>query len=244
MESNKSLCKIAKKYENILIIGDLNINFDNATYLCDTFSLSNLVNGVTCVKSQNGTSIDEMFRNRPINFHNTSLTETGLSDCHNKMIVFVFRALLKKLPAEVIEYRNYKTFDYNEFLQNLDQELIKGNSYNDERQYDILTSIFRKVLDKHAPLKIKKLRGNQAKFMTKELRKTVMDQLKFKNKYLKWPSRENFLAYKKAKNICNSLNKEAIKDYFKKATADGVISNRKFWKTVKSFSYIKRVQSQ
>ena len=186
MESSKSLCKIATKYENILIIGDLNINFDNATYLCDTFSLSNLVNGVTCVKSQNGTSIDEMFRNRPRNFHNTSLIETALSDCH-KMIVFVFRALFKKLLAKVIEHRN------------LDQELIKSNSYNDERQYDIFTSIFRKVLDKHAPLKIKKLRGNQAKFMTKELRKTVMDQSKFKNKYLKWPSRENFLAYKKAK---------------------------------------------
>ena len=66
MELNKSLCNIARKYENILIIGNLNINYDNLkkadahshlSYLCDTFSLSNLVNGVTCVKSQNNTSI-------------------------------------------------------------------------------------------------------------------------------------------------------------------------------------------
>ena len=28
MELNKSFCNIASKYENILIIGDLNINFD------------------------------------------------------------------------------------------------------------------------------------------------------------------------------------------------------------------------
>ena len=82
---------------------------------------------------------------------------------------------------------------------------------------------------------MKKLRGNQAKFMTKELRKAIMDRSRFKNKYLKWPSRENFLAYKKAKNICNSLNKKAKKDYFKKATADGVMSNRGFWNTVKPF---------
>ena len=39
-------------------------------------------------------------------------------------------------------------------------------------QYDIFISIFRTVLDKHAPLKMKKLRGNQVKFMTKELRKS------------------------------------------------------------------------
>ena len=61
MELNKSLCNITRKYENILIIGDLSINFDNLkrgdthshmSDLCDTFSLSNLVNGVTWVKSQ------------------------------------------------------------------------------------------------------------------------------------------------------------------------------------------------
>ena len=112
MELNKSLCNIARKYENILIIGDLNMNFGNLkkgdtrshmSDLCDSFSLSNLVNGVTCVKSQNGTSIDVMLTNRPRSFHNTSLIETDLSDCH-KMIVSVFGAFFKRLPAKVIEY--------------------------------------------------------------------------------------------------------------------------------------------
>ena len=182
--------------------------------ICDTFSLSNLVNGVTCVKSQSGTSINVMLTNRPRSIHNISLIETDLSD-YRKMIVFVFRAFFKRLPAKVIEHRNYQTFDQNEFLQNLHQGLIKSNSYNDEQQYDILTSIFRRVLDKHAPLKMKKLRGNQGKFMTKKLRKAIMDRSRL-NKYLKWPSREKFLAYKKAKNICNSLNKKATKNYFKK----------------------------
>ena len=119
IELNKSLCNIASKYENILIIGDLNINFDNLKIgdthshmsdLCDTFSLSNLVNGVTCVKPQNSTSIDVMLTNRPRSFHNTSLIETDLSDCH-KMTISAFRAFFKRHPAKAIEYRNYKTFD-------------------------------------------------------------------------------------------------------------------------------------
>ena len=139
-----------------------------------------------------------MLTNRQRSFHNISLIETGLSNCH-KMIVSVFRAFFKRLPAKVIEYRNYKTFDHNQFLRNLDRELIKSNSYNDELQYDIFTSIFRKVLHKHAPLKMKKLRGHQAKFMTKELRKAIIDRSRFKNKYLKW--RENVLAYKNAKTF-------------------------------------------
>ena len=82
---------------------------------------------------------------------------------------------------------------------------------------------------------MKKLRENQAKFMTKELRKAILDRSRFKNKYLKWLSRENFLACKKAKNICNLFDKKSEKDYFKKTTEDGVMSNRKFWNTVKPF---------
>ena len=71
--------------------------------------------------------------------------------------------------------------------------------------------------------------------MTKELRRAIMDRSRLKNKYLKWPSHENVLAYKKAKNICNLLNKKATKDFFKKARSDGVISNTNFWSTVKPF---------
>ena len=70
--------------------------------LCDTtFSFSNLVNGVTCVKSQNSTSIGVILRNRPKSFHNTSLTETGQSDCH-KMIVSVFRAFFNSFMMEAV----------------------------------------------------------------------------------------------------------------------------------------------
>ena len=71
--------------------------------------------------------------------------------------------------------------------------------------------------------------------MAKEGKKAIMDQSRLKNKYLKWPSRENFLAYKKAKSICNSLNKKAKKNYFKKAKVGGVMSNSKFWNIVKPF---------
>ena len=124
--------------------------------------LSCFLNGVTCVKSQNGTSIDMMLANRPRSFHNTSLVETGLSNCH-KMLASVFRAFFTRFPDKFTEYRNHKTFDQNEFLRNLDQELNKSNSYNGEQQYDIFTSIFRRVLHKYAPLKMKNLEETKLK---------------------------------------------------------------------------------
>ena len=62
--------------------------------------------------------------------------------------------------------------------------------------------------------------------MTKELSKSIKNRSRYKNRHLKWPSRENFLAYKKAKNLCNPLNEKAKKTYFEKATENGVMGSK------------------
>ena len=57
-ELNKSLSHITRKYENVLVVGDLNIDLldkmkDSNNYLsdlCDTFSLSNLISEVNLRK--------------------------------------------------------------------------------------------------------------------------------------------------------------------------------------------------
>ena len=69
---------------------------------------------------------------------------------------------------------------------------------------------------------------------TRELSKAIMIKPKGKNIYLN-SSRENFVAYKKAKSKCNSLTTKAKRKFFKEATKSGTISNRTFWKTVKPF---------
>ena len=69
--------------------------------------------------------------------------------------------------------------------------------------------------------------------MTKEITKSILNRLRHKNKYLKWPSRENFLVYKKAINLCSSLNKKAKKIYFEKTTENRIMGSKKIWSTVK-----------
>ena len=49
--------------------------------------------------------------------------------------------------------------------------------------------------------------GIHAPFMSKNFSKAITNRARLRSKYLKWPSRENFLEYKKAKTICNSLHK-------------------------------------
>ena len=63
--------------------------------------------------------------------------------------------------------------------------------------YEKVSEIFVDILNDHASLKEKQIRSNHAPFMNKELSKAIMEKLKTINKYLKWPSRENYLSYKK-----------------------------------------------
>ena len=88
------------------------------------------------------------------------------------------------------------------------------------------TKVFRLVLDKHAPLEVKKVRGNQGLFMTKELSKAIMNKSKIRNKRQKWLPRENFLALKETKKFCNKLTKSVKKAYFRKVTGKSFVNNK------------------
>ena len=146
-------------------MGDLNIDTayktkDTCNYLsdlCDKFSLTNIINGKTCFKTRKVTSIDVLLTNRPGSFHKTGIFETGISD-HHKLILSVFRSYFTRIPLKTIEYRNYKNFNETVFLHDYDQELLKGEMYKSNNgMYSTFTKVFRLVLNKHAPLKVKKV---------------------------------------------------------------------------------------
>ena len=150
-------------------------------------------------KKTTGTSIDILLTKRPRSFLKTGIFETGITD-HHKLILSFFRSYFLRIPPKTIQYRKYKTFNESSFLHELDQELLKGDMYKNNRDmFSTFTETFRRVLDKHAPLKTKRVRENQSPFMTKELRKAVMNKSKTRNKYIKWPSKESFLAEKSKK---------------------------------------------
>ena len=242
-EITNSLDKAINKYDNVFVAGDFNIDFsclnkDRNNYLhdfLDNFSLQNIVNLKTCFKSVGGTILDIMLTNKPRCFQKTSTITTGLSDCH-KMVITFLKAHFKKLPPKKIIYRNYKNFDQNAFLYDLDQNMIKGKFYNKElNAYHEFSEVFRNTANKHAPLKEKTVRGNDAPFMTKNLRKAIMNRSRLKHKYIKYPSRENFIAFKKMKNQCNSLCKKTKKQFFKNSCEKGITTNKEFWNLVKPF---------
>ena len=87
------------------------------------------------------------------------------------------------------------------------------------------------------------MRGNQAPFMTKELSKAIMTRSRIKNKYNKWPSRQNFLALKQIKNKCTNLTKAAKKQYFAKSFEKQPLTNKSLWNSISPFPTNKNVRN-
>ena len=187
----------SSKYDNFIILRDFNAETSNATIseFCATYNLKNLIKEATCFKRlENSTCIDLILTNWPKYFQNSNVFETGLSNFH-KLPFTVWKAYFQKQKPKVIICRSYKKFDNNLFGNDLLKELLSKNvqtkhlvSFKATAQY---------IFDRHAPLKEKHVRCNQAAFVNKNLRKASMTRSRLLNKFRQERTIPSHVAYKK-----------------------------------------------
>ena len=85
--------------------------------------------------------------------------ETGISD-HHALIFSFLKTTFTKKPRNKLQYRNYKKFEVNSFLEDVEQLPEKITYTKWEKD-------FVKTLKKHTPLKTKSIRRNHKSFITK-----------------------------------------------------------------------------
>ena len=226
----RALDKYSGEFENFIILGDFNmtVNERELKNFLDLYSLKSMIKEPTCFKSENPKCIDLVLTNRDRSVHSTTTVETGLSDFH-KMILTVLKTKYQKIGASVINYRSYKNFNESDFKRDLCEAI--GNT--NPTDYESFQDVFNEVLDKHAPTKKKYVRANHAPFMTRALRKAVMLRSRLKNKHNNSRTVENWNNFRKQRNRCVKLFRQAKRDYYNKLDINLVTDNRKFWKTVK-----------
>ena len=195
------------------------------------YNLKNLIKGPTCYKNPDKTScIDLILTNKSRSFYSSHIIETGISDFH-KMTVSVMKIYFKKQKSNIIYYRDYKNFSNDQFRADFLNELTK--SHIPISRLDVFTGTALQILGKHAPMKQKSITANESPFMTKNLKKEMMNRSRLTNKYLRNSSEENKLAYNKQRNICTSLFRKEKKSCFENLDTSHITDNKMFWKTIK-----------
>ena len=236
------LDQLSHSYEKYMLIGDFNAE-DSEPCLGNFLfehNAKNIVKDHTCFKSvENPSCIDLVITNSTSSFQNTTVVSTGLSDFH-KMVVTVLKTSFIKIAPKTQYFRDYKHFDSNDFKNELQRKLIE----NDKNDYISFEKNFLSVLNKHAPLKKKKLRANEVPYMTKTLRKAIMKRTELETKYLKNKSKTNLSSYKKQRNFCSKLYKKERKKYYNNLNIKNITENKEFWRTIKPFLSEKTKSSQ
>ena len=180
----------------------------------------------TCYKNPlNPSCIDLILTNKSRNFKNTTTIDAGFSDFH-KMVLTSFKFQYKPGNPTVISYRSYQNFDKDNFKNELKSTLAQGNFGN----YDAFHDKFIEVIEKHAPLKKKTLRANNAPYMTKILRKAMMKITELATKYNKTRKLDDYNNFRKHRNYVNRLYKRERKAYFNSLDRKDIQDVRKFWK--------------
>ena len=228
-EISKVLDQFSLVYDNVLLTGDFNEETTqvNTKSFLESYDLSNLVKNPTCYKSlTNPSCIDLFLTNKKLSFKHTTTIDMGISDFH-RMIVTSFKFKYAPGTPKIVHYRSFKKFDKNLFQKELRQLTKSDNNFN------FFDDHYLTVLEKHAPMKQKTLRANEAPYMSKALRKAMMRRTELANKYHKSNTEYDYLRFRKHRNYVNRLYKRERKFYFNNLKKNDIEDVRKFWKTVK-----------
>ena len=103
------------------------------------------------------------------------------------MTVSVLKMKFCKLPPNVINYRDFKMFENERFMDSLHLALDSQNT-DYTKNPDLFFNICQNELNRHAPRKKKDIYGNNKPFMTKASFKSIMERTRFRNKFIKNPT--------------------------------------------------------
>ena len=220
--------KCSNVYDNFIFMGDFNVAMSDKAMedFCSLNNLERLIRKPTCYKNhENPTCIDLILTNRPSYFQHSNVFEAGISDFHLLIVTQLKIGFQKKLP-KIITYRDYKKIDNAKFRDDV------INFTFDQFDVSNFKETILNIFDKHAPIKQKYFRANEAPFMVKELHKEIMKRSRLRSNFLRTKSQEDRLKYNKQRNFCKKLLRTTKKLYFNNLDIKKVVDNISFWKTV------------
>ena len=189
-----------------------------------------MIKSPTCFQSSKPTCIDLILTNKKELFKNSKTFEFGISD-HHLLTLTSMRIQFIKGNPKIKFHRNYKSFNFESFNNDLDDLLKAENNMN----YLTFQKNFLQVLNTHAPVKKKVQRFNNNRFIIKQLRKAIMRHSRLKNIYNKTRSPENWNNYKKQRNFCVDLQRKTKRFHFEQINIKDISDNKRFWNTIKPF---------
>ena len=114
-----------------------------------------------------------------------------------------------KQKPKIFQSRKNKDFSNEALMHELESALSRFSQIS----FGAFKSTVDNILQKHAPIKKRYLRENQASFMNSKIHKEVMRRTRLRNKFIGSKTYASRIAYNKQRNYCVSLIRKEKKAY-------------------------------
>ena len=142
------------------------------------------------------------------------------------MVLSVLKLQFSKAKTKEISYRNFRDFKEDNF--NLDLQ----NRFSAEpiEEYAPFEKVFLDVLNRHAPLKKKVVRANHAPYITKTLKKAIMERSYLERVYFKKKAQDSLTKFKKQRITAADFIKKRGKNISKVSIQEESVTIKVFGK--------------
>ena len=224
-------------------MGDLNCNILEPTLsttrklqdVLELYQLTQLINNPTRITQSSQSLLDVVIASMPEKIIFSGVVHLGISD-HS--LIYSIRKINTRIKTDLqgsVEYRNFKNFNVSGFLydlQNIPWEEIRFKRNVDE-MWRLWKTFFVDVLDKHAPVRVKRLRkGGNIPWVSREEKEKLFKRDALKRKAIKTNKEEDWRLYKSSRNVANTALRSAKRDYYANKFTNNKQNPKYAWRTI------------
>ena len=232
---------IDSERKSLILLGDFNIDQfgknNSAKRLLRSFAILNdikqIINEPTRITEHSKTLIDLIFVNIEHRIVQSGVIHTSLSD--HSLVYCVMKGGIPKVPPRKIEYRSFKNYNKEAFVNDLNQvpwSVISGVESVDDKVL-LWDRLFSEVADQHAPLKFKRVKGTKTPWMTPKLTEIKRDRDYHHKKARTSNSTYHWNMYKKLRNLSSREEKNLKSKYYCQLIEDAKDDGSKMWRAIK-----------
>ena len=199
----------------------------------DIYNLSQTIAEPTRITNTSQTLIDLCITNNLDKVKASGVLSLGISD--HSLVYLIRKCTYHKAPVNAfVEKRNFKNFNERAYLNDLNnlnwEEVSLHNDPND--MWTEWLDMFMSVIDKHAPLKKKRIGKRKSPWITSHVVQKIRERDYLKRQFDITRDDEIWLQYKKARNETNNTIRQAKQNYFITNIEAARKDPRKTWRLV------------
>lgn len=229
---------LAENKETI-IIGDINCDFLKPTNnksikeILKRFGFKQIIKHATRITNLSNTLIDVILTTREDRISDHNVFPVSISD--HDLTAGIRKMNCSKFMARKVTSRNYRKYNKNDFKSELRQQPWSNIlNFNDaDGAWSTFKSVFRAIVDKHAPLVERNVRGKDCPWLTDDIRSKMKDRDYHLRKARKTNLGEDWATYHKLRNNVTLKIKTSKANHKRETLRETITKPKQFWQRIK-----------